>query len=260
MSYSAAKAILIPASILFASASITHVYNEDFGRKQKENFQNNSVQSISGYTFIYENGTPVKKGTKTSVEHFDEKGNRTVDVFFNQNGETMSEFTHSFNDDGIELKSVGMINHKATYNFWAYNYNDSTGTLEKYHTKQNLFKEKWIYKFNKEGSKTEEQYFDTEGYLLSRKVFLYDSKTRLSEKIEFDAYDNLFEKWAYSYDEKGNNTKQVQYNADSEMLNQFSLVYDEKGNLTTRIVTNSKGVTQEMTVYLYQFFSATETK
>ena len=252
----ALKAILVPASILFATANTTHVYNEDFGKKQKENFQNNYVQSISGFTFTYVNGTPVKNGSKTSLEKFDSKGNLAEEVFFNRNGETIIEFTHTYNDDGIHLKSLGMVNHKATYNFWAYDYNDSTNTVTKYHTKKNLFKEKWVYKFNKDGNKTEEEYYDTEGYLLSRKVFKYDEKNRLTERIEFDAYDNLFGKNIFTYDSKGNNTKLTEYSADSEILNDYTYMYDEKGNLTTRISTDAKGMTKEMTVYLYEFYTA----
>lgn len=252
--------MLIPATILFASASITHVYNEDFGKRQKEGLQKNHVQSISGWTFVYNNGTPVKNGVKTSIERFDLNGNRTEDVFFNEKGETFSEFTYTYNPDGIELKSIGMVRHKPVYNFWSYNYNDSTGIMEKYHAKQKLNKEKWVYKFDKEGNKLEELYYDTEGYQVSRKVFKYDEQQRLSEKIEFDAYDNLFEKWVYAYDAKGNNTKQVQYNSDSEIIRQYQLVYDEKGNLTTRITSNAKGVTETMTVFLYEFYPSTEGK
>lgn len=268
MTSSHVKAIFIPALILFVSAGLpsatngfsyqqagsTHVYNEDFGKKQKENFKQNNVHSISGYTFVYQNGTPVKNGVKTSLETFDKRGNLIEDIVFSEKGETSSEFTNSYNDDGILLKSIGMVNHKPRYNFWTYHYNDSTGTLTKSHAKSNLYKEKWVYKFDKEGNKTEEEYYDADGYLLSRKAFKYDEKNRLLEKIEFDAYDNLFEKVVYLYDAKGNNTTQNIYNADSEILKQYTLIYDDNGNLTTRITANSKGVTQNMTVYLYQFF------
>src|SRR5687767_13364976 len=81
-----AKAIFIPATMLLSSLSFTHVYDEDFGKKQKESLKKNYVHSISGWTFVYQNGVAPKSGVKTSIERFDEKGNRTEDVFFNEKG------------------------------------------------------------------------------------------------------------------------------------------------------------------------------
>jgi hypothetical protein len=256
-----AKSVLIPAALVFSYTTVVRVYNDDFGRFQKENFRNNSVRVVKGWTYTYSgNGTPVSNGIKTSEERFDPNGNRVGETWYDEKGaETMSS-TYSYDESGIELRNVGMQMHKPFYNNWMYAYNDTTKELTKYHSQNLINKEKWIYTFDGNGNKQEERHFDGTGMIDSRFAFKYDEKGRLSEKIEFDAYDNLYARTEYLYDEKGNNVSENLYNSDSELKRQYAMKYDQKGNLTTRFEMDAKGVTQKMTIFLYEFYSTPQDK
>jgi hypothetical protein len=251
-----AKSILFPAAVFYGSSGMMRVYNDDFGRAQKESFRNNHVKVVKGWTYTYSSsGTPINNGIKTSEERFDQKGNRIEEIWYDDKGLSLLETTYSYNEEGIELKNVGIQSHKPFYNTWMYELNDTTRELTRYHSQYRINKEKWIYRYDATGNKMEEKYFDESGMLSSRFVFKYDHKGRLEEKIEFDAYDNLYRKSEYAYDEKGNNTSEQIYNADTELKKQFSMIYDEKGNLTTRFEMDAKGITQKMTIFLYEFYT-----
>ena len=259
MSFLFIKTLVLPAALLAGTSSIVRVYNDDFARSQKQNFRNNNVRVVTGWTYVYsESGTPTKKGVKSSEERFDQKGNRTEEMWYDENGASFLESSYTYNDEGVELKNIGVQMHKPFYNNWLYEIKDTTNELIKFHSQNKINKEKWVYSFDAAGNKTQEKYFDETGLLTDRCVFNYDSKGRLDEKIEFDAYDNLYRKWEYSYDENGNNTGEILYNNDSEVLKQYILKYDEKGNLTTRFEMNAKGVATQMTVFLYEFYTASK--
>jgi hypothetical protein len=256
MTFFFAKSVLIPAVVLYSATSLLRVYNDDFGRTQKETFRNNSVKAVRGWTYTYSgNGTPVNKGVKTSDERFDPSGNRVEETWYDDKGASLLETTYSYNEEGIELKNVGIQSHKPFYNNWMYSLNDTTKELTKYHSQYRINKEKWIFDFDAAGNKSGEKYFDATGMLSSRFAFKYDQQGRLEEKIEFDAYDNLYRKSDYVYDERGNNISEDIYNADSELQKQFSMKYDEKGNLTTRFEMDPKGITQKMTIFIYEFYT-----
>lgn len=259
MSLFIAKAILMPGLFFFGSSNVVRVYNDDFAKSQKETFKINNVKAVTGYTYNYTDGTPTKNGIKSMQEKFDQKGNRIEEIWYEENGKTSArEATYTFNDEGIELRNVGMSKHKAFYNNWLYEVNDTAKTIVKYHQQYQLNKEKWVYNYDASGNKTQEQYYDIRGEENLRFVFKYDEKGRLSEKIQFDGYDNLYSKWIYTYDENGNNLTQTQYNSDSEIQRLFTMKYDDKGNLTTRFELNSKGRTESMTVFLYEFYTASK--
>ena len=253
-----AKTVLVPALFFFGSSSVVRVYNDDFTKSQKASFKINNVKTVTGYTFNYTDGTPTKNGIKSMQEKFDQKGNRIEEIWYEENGKTAREASYTFNEEGIELKNVGMSVHKPFYNNWLYEFNDTTKSIVKYHSQYQLNKEKWVYNYDANGNKTQEQYYDVTGEENLRFVFKYDEKGRLAEKIQFDGYDNLYSKWIFIYDEKGNNITQAQYNSDSEIQKQYSMKYDDKGNLTTRFEQNAKGRTESMTVFLYEFYTTSK--
>jgi uncharacterized protein YkuJ len=257
MSLFFARSFVFPALLLAGPMSTVNVYNEDFGRIQKENLKNNNVKSVTGWTFTYKDGTPVKNGVRSSEEHFDQKGNRIEEIRYDEKGVSMKESTFSYDEEGVELRNIGVDNHKPFYNNWVYEFNDTTNELTRMHSQFRLNKEKWVYKYDVTGNKVEERYFDLGGVYVEHTVLKYDGKGKLSERIVFDAYDNLNRKTIYTYDEKGNNISEVTYNSDMEILNQYSMKYDDKGNLTTRFEMDAKGITRQMTVFLYEFYTTT---
>jgi hypothetical protein len=250
------KSVIVSAALLLTTNTAVRVYNDDFGKNQKQSFKKNMVKAVTGYTFVYTNGTPTKSGVKSSQERFDQKGNRVEEVWYDEKGTSFLESSYSYNEEGIELKNIGVRAHKPFYNNWLYEFNDTTHSLVKYHQQFQLNKEKWVCNYDASGNKLQEQYFDEDGLMLSRRVFKYDAKGCLQEKVEFDGYDNLYRKWVYGYDANGNNISEQEYNADSEIIDQYSMKYDDKGNLTTRFEMNGAGATQRMTVFLYEFYTA----
>ena len=235
------------------NAGDSRLYNEDLGKRMNEQIKQNNVQSITGYTFSYVNGVLGKESYKSSVEMFDKSGNKTEDAVYAANGESEFSFIYSYNEEGIQLKNVGIRLHKPVYNFWSYEIIDSLSALKRYHT-DTRNTEYWMSYFDKNGRKVKEEYYGKDGFLDHSKVFAYDNTTgRLTEKSQLDGYGNVYSRSVYTYDEKGNNTSVIQYDAMGKMFQTNLLSYDEKGNVKTSAIQDHSNTLITMTVYSYAF-------
>lgn len=234
-------------------AGDSRLFNEDMGKRMNEQIKARGIMSITGYTFGFTNGTLDKESYKSSVEVFDRNGLRTEDALYHPGGESESSFLYAYNEEGIQLKAIGISRHKPVYNFWSYEIIDSLSALKKYHSDPGK-KEYWLSYFNEKGQKVKEEYFNADGYKDFSREFVYDGEGRITEKKHFDGYGNLYSKLSYGYDELGRNTLITQYATGNIVFGSTLISYDEKGNVKTTTSRDHTGTTTGMTVYSYTFY------
>lgn len=234
-------------------AGDSRLYNEDMGKRMNEQIKANNVMSITAYSFGYVNGVLGKESYKSSVEMFDRSGNRTEDAVYLPDGESEFSFIYAYNEEGIQLKSVGISRHKPVYNFWSYEIIDSLGALKKYHS-DTRNREYWLSMYDEKGRKIREEYYNADGYVDQSKVFVYDITGKITEKKQYDGYGNLYSRIVYRYDEQGNNSEIIQYASDDVIFGSTLLSYDEKGNVKTSTTRDHLGNNVAMTVYSYTYF------
>ncbi len=234
-------------------AGDSRVYNEDMGKRMNEQIRMSNVRGITGYTFNYTAGILNKESYKSSVEVFDRSGNKSEDAVYMKDGETTSSYLYTHNEEGIELKNVGIELHKPVYNNWSYEIVDSLSALKKYHT-DGKSKEYWLTQYDESGRKTREYYYAHDGILDYTKELKYDKTGRLSEKFQYDSYGNLYTRWSYIYDVSGSITSVIQYEPKGNVFQTTSFSYDNKNNVSTSTLTDHTGKYISMTVYMYDYY------
>ncbi|MCC7302704.1 MAG: hypothetical protein IT233_08680 [Bacteroidia bacterium] len=245
--------VLLSGSFLAVRSGDTRLVNEDIGKRTNEQIQSSGIMSITGYTFRFENGLLGKESYKSSVEMFDRSGRKTEDAVYLPDGESDFSYIYSYNEEGIQLKSVGIIRHKPVYNFWTYELIDSLSAVRKSHADTKK-KESWIFRFDEKGRKVREDYINADGYMESVKEFVYDASGRLTERKLTDGYGNVYSRIVFKYDESGNNTERIHFATNDILFCTYILSYDEKRNIKTLTERDHEGKELSMTVYSYSYF------
>jgi YD repeat-containing protein len=236
------------------SGTVSHLHNSDFAAKQKQDIVKNKIKAVTGYTYSFAKGKLQKKGIKSSLELFDENGNLTSESFFNERGETYYEYSHYYNADGIEIKSVGIERNKPFYNIWVYSVNDSLNTFTRHHEKTKINKQKWITYFDKNGVKIKQEQYDKEGLFAFTTLFAYNAAGQLTTKTEVDGYGNAYKIYNYTYDKKGYIATMTESYADNVIYLQHKYGYDKMHNLTSHTISNARGEATNMTLFTYNYY------
>ncbi|MBV9926014.1 MAG: hypothetical protein JOZ96_13430 [Acidobacteria bacterium] len=166
---------------------------------------------------------------------FDERGNKTEEVSYDQGGSPSSRVAYTFDEAGRntgyeEYASLVDTNLKKprrhAYKFdeagrrVEYNVYDSDGTLA----------QRFTYAYDAAGNKTEEAFYTWQGQRAGRLAYTYDARGQLLTETSYNAADAVVWRKASVYDAEGRLAETAQYQGQT-LRYRFFYKYDAKGRV-----------------------------
>lgn len=211
-----------------------------------------------------DNGNPILKVSKSykHVWEYDEYGNKTLDVLYNESGEIDSKFTYKYQydengnvtqrlkykkDQATVMEKIlyvydenNVLVHEQRYSYdkktidWEYTYDENGRVISR--GNESGYRR---YEYDEDGKLLREWSVSTERTRLDVE-YEYDENDNLISVTEYDASDNISVIYKYGYDERGNKTFYA--TCDSQGQERVREEYDIFGNCIRKIPIDENGV------------------
>jgi hypothetical protein len=237
------KSVILSSILLFSLPALWAGTGNPTGKK---------VRTKTGYTYLYKEGKLEKKGYKSSLEIYDNRGLKTEEIYIDGKGEFVSEMTFSYSENGLPTKNIGLVNHKPVYFNWAYETDPETGIIKKYHA-DGQSKEYWLIKSTVDGKIIREEYYSGNSELDRVVEYRYNALGNCESVAEYDGYLNLILVSEHSY-ENGRNTQMVQKDKSGSVFYRAEFSYDDAGNLKSKTEYGADENPRTITVFLYDYY------
>jgi len=268
--------------------------NSSFSQKKENDWKKGNlkgkVKSYTDLSYTVEDGT-LKKVKKNNggeaykgVYQYDNKGNLTELIYFDENEKIILKKTCKYNEKGNIIESIYFDPLTSTNTTELYKYDDKENMIESISSSSNnSHTDKTIYTYNKEGNMIGIAVNSNEnGSFEYRLAYEYDEKGNIIESAQYNDNESMSNKYfykrnpqgiifkikrylfnesieyktiAYKYDENGNIIEHATYDAEENLKNKFSNTYNyaEKGNWTKKTKIEN-GVQISVTKREYEYY------
>ena len=155
---------------------------------------------------------------------YDERGNVTVQIEYDEDGNEKYRLLHTYNEDGTLLKTVNT---------------DSGRRLSSRST----------YEYDASGRESKRTIYDLLGNVSRIVEFVYDERGNLLQETEYSADGTVNSREEYEYDENGNRIKYVRKSGPDTYV--YLYTYDENGNETEEAFYDGDDVLKSRRVWKY---------
>lgn len=248
-------------------------FSQEIDEKEKKQFKKTrvSTETLMGHG-VDEYGAAKEIGTKKSTRLFDDQGNMTTLIEYNEKSQPISrnvfkynksnqqigglvyegydklvdKYRVSYDKTGNKVRKQGMLDDKKYDIQFSY---DAQGNLTE-KTKYNQEDEKvYKYSYSYIGGKLMQEEYWSENFSLT-KTFNYNEKGYLTEeKSRTDKFQGYT--FEFTYDSLGNKTSEKKYTIDNLPYEWYDYTYTEGKNIKTIKKYDFMGVLTYKWVYLY---------
>ncbi|MBL0104859.1 MAG: hypothetical protein IPP51_14525 [Bacteroidetes bacterium] len=166
-------------------------------------------------------------GEKTEYQ-YDEKGNITAIVQYDEEGEFLSKEEIKYNDKGNVTDRIQMDSGNKVTGRTSYTYNGELEIEECEYDGNGSMITKTVAKFNSEGKELSSVQTNPQGKLISAVQNVFDDRGNVIEKIYKDFYSK---KVLFTYDEQNRMIGQEVFDSSGLLLRRNTFVFDEEGNV-----------------------------
>lgn len=180
-----------------------------------------------------------EKWIQRSITEYDEKGNITLDIIFDQNSHVEEKTISTYDENGQLLERTSYLSE------------DEIGERVKfsYNADQKLVGEEITYAdgsvsfktYQKNNKVIEAIIKDEDGDFEGREIYQYNEKDLLEEKVTYDEDALIEERIINQFDENQLLTQQIIYGRADEFVSRKIYKYDQKQNPVEIISTSEKG-------------------
>lgn len=188
------------------------------------------VRSITRKEHAVKAGKLQKDGYTQSVQEFDEKGNKTKEVWFEPDGRVQYTQTFKYDDAGNTLEQSFLsdtMNTLTTYTYDAEGRETASESLS-----DGKLDMKFLYGYDDKGHKTLMTRHDAGGALEAKFVYKYDDQGNLKQQIIYDASGKVTEKTSSIYTAAGKVKETTTLGGDGKPRSQSKYTYNAKGDVT----------------------------
>jgi len=184
------------------------------GGKVKEQHRTKILKkkTSTGWKYKFENGKYVDDPIISSYGEFDEHGNHTKQIFYNDDSSIRMQFDVDYDDNNKPIS--GVVNLPG-----------------------NVDQEKLFTKYETRGNVTNQTAFSAEGFVVYKQVLKYDENKNLLEKKWLSADGKLTSKEMYKYNKEGKCIREVMTGPEGKI----ETLYDEHGMKKESLGMNSDG-------------------
>ena len=147
---------------------------------------------------------------------YDENGNETESVHYDENGKVQSRWTYEYDEDNRQVCSAE-------------------------YRKDGSLKSKMKTAYDNRGNEVKREYYDADGRITCKILMEYDESGHEIKYVKYDAAGNTVEKGESEYDENGNAVKYVHYDGVRSVDYSWESEYDVNGNEIKHIEYDSEG-------------------
>lgn len=169
-------------------------------------------KTSTGWKYKFEKGKYVDDPVISSYGEFDEHGNHTKQVFYNDDSSIRMQFDVDYDENNKPMSGVVYM----------------PGNLEQ---------EKLFTKFETKDNITTQTAFSAEGFVVYKQVLEYDENKNLLKKKWLSADDKVTSKEMYKYNKEGKCTREIMTSPEGKI----ETLYDEYGMKKESIGMDSDG-------------------
>ena len=184
------------------------------GGKVKEQHRTQILKKTTstGWKYKFEKGKYVGDPIILSYGEFDEHGNHTKQIFYNDDSSIRMQFDLDYDENNKPESGVVYM-------------------------PGNVDQEKLFTKFETHGNITTQTAFSADGFVVYKQVLKYDENKNLLEKKWVSADDKVTSKEEYKYNKEGKCTREIMTGPEGKI----ETLYDEYGMKKESIGMNSDG-------------------
>ncbi|MBC8485228.1 MAG: hypothetical protein H8D45_04215 [Bacteroidetes bacterium] len=217
--------------------------------KEQHRIKNLKKKTSTGWKYKFEKGKYVDDPIISSYGEFDEHGNHTKQVFYNDDSSIRMQFDVDYDENNKPVSGVvympGNTDQEKLFTKFEAQGNITTQTafsaegfvvykqVLEYDENKNLLKKKWLsaddkvtskemYKYNKEGKCTREIMTSTEGKIET----LYDEYGMKKESLGMDSDGRIIRNYTYTIDRYGNMDEEIRYDMFGKPMYLVKFMYD----------------------------------
>ena len=197
-------------------------------------------------------GQVIKESVQSSDTYYDSKGNKTKEVYKDENGKVTDTYEYAYDSQGNLTKKVHKGSQGKVIGSWEGFYDSQgkvTGSWEYSYDSQ--VEVSYEYTYDSQGNKTKEVKKDSQGKVKKSYEYTYDSQGNLTKKVWKDSQGKVKESYEYTYDSQGNKTKEVWKDSQGKVKESYENSYDSQGNLTKSVKKDSQGKVTASWEYSY---------
>ncbi|NOX46208.1 MAG: hypothetical protein GXO89_04440 [Chlorobi bacterium] len=206
---------------------------------------------VSKYDFSGEGQFPEQlkgEGIRHSKTEFDEKGNTTLEVRYDDDGRFESKETKEFDKEGHLIEEKNYISEREIADHKTYELDDKGKVLKAFKHYQDDSKDTINYEYDADGNLVARTTIDSYDEEESCETAQYENgKVVRTELIE---YDELMKWESFELDKEGKILVHKIWQQDEQEVT-FKNSYDERGNLIKTLVYNEKNELTGKSLYSY---------
>lgn len=186
---------------------------------------------------------------------FDEKGNKTLDVNYNQEGKIVKNNQYQYDSAGNLITSLHYDPDGLLYSSLTFKYENNILIEKNITYYQDGAPMKYKFRYDQKGNLIEEIDYDGHGNLFKGWQYSYNKNDQVTEERFYLPYGCLYEKAKFEYDLHGNLIKEQHFDMEGKLYRELHFAYDKEGYLVEESKTQYRGrlFCTETFSYQYQF-------
>ncbi len=194
-------------------------------------------------TTVYKVDPSSKEKRIAAILEFSEKGDRTLEQHYMQDGERINEETRFTYDDNGNLTQKEITNHEEESHRMEFSYNDKDYLIEEKVFVNDQLEQHRKVEWAEDYLSSKTAYFDAEGALANIVETVLVEKETIQKETIYDAEENPVETYLYEY-ENGNLAKKTVDFGGFTTVETFEYTLDTNGNITSKKRIDDEGDTE----------------